>query len=102
MERRAKIALSKDQVEEFCRHHCIRKLSFFGSVLLDRFGPHSDVDALVEFEPGEKVGLLRMAHIENELSMLLGRKVDLRTPADLSKYFRQEVVENAEIQYAKT
>lgn len=101
MERRARISASKEQIEEFCGRHHIRRLSFFGSVLRDEFGPASDIDVLVEFDGEQKVGLLRMAHIENELSGLLKRKVDLRTPEDLSKYFRQEVLDSAEPHYAK-
>jgi uncharacterized protein len=101
MERRAKIEISQKQIEDFCRRNRIGRLSFFGSVLRDDFGPTSDVDVLVEFESGQRVGLIRMAHMENELSQLLGRKADLRTPGDLSRYFRQEVLDNAEIQYAQ-
>jgi hypothetical protein len=90
----------RDRIASFCRRRHIRKLAFFGSVLRDDFGPESDVDVLVEFEPGEVVGLLRMAAMELELSEILGRKVDLRTPQDLSRYFRDEVVASAEVQYA--
>lgn len=82
---------------EFCRRHRIRKLAFFGSVLRDDFGPASDVDVLVEFESGARVGLIRLAGIENELSELLGRKVDLNTPGCLSPYFRDEVLREAEV-----
>ncbi len=96
-----KIAVPKAEIEAFCRRNHIRKLSFFGSVLRDDFSDASDVDVLVEFEPGQRVGLIRMAGMELELSELLGRKVDLRTPADLSRYFRQEVMESAEVQYAE-
>lgn len=88
------------QIAEFCRKHRIRKLALFGSVLRDDFGPESDVDVLVEFEPGASVGPIRMAGMELELSSLMGRKVDLRTANDLSRYFRDEVVSEAEIQYA--
>lgn len=80
-------------------HIC--RLSLFGSVLRDDFKPGSDVDILVEFEPGFKIGLIKMARMENELLDILGRKVDLRTPGDLSRYFRNEVLENAEVEYAK-
>jgi len=88
------------QLAQFCRRNQIRRLSFFGSVLREDFGPDSDVDVLVEFEPGAKVGLLRMAALESELSQVVGRKVDMRTPADLSRYFREEVVAGAQVQYA--
>lgn len=69
-------------------------------MLREDFGPDSDVDVLVEFGPGVKVGLLRMAVLESELSEIIGRKVDLRTAADLSRYFRAQVVATAEVQYA--
>jgi predicted nucleotidyltransferase len=88
------------QLAHFCRHNRIRRLSFFGSVLREDFGPDSDVDVLVEFEPGAKVGLIRIAALESELSQVAGRKVDMRTPADLSRYFRDEVVAGAKVQYA--
>jgi predicted nucleotidyltransferase len=96
-----KIKLPKDKIAKFCRRHHIRRLSLFGSVLRKDFRPDSDVDVLVEFEPSYRVGLIRLAGIEAELSKLLGRKVDMRTPADLSRYFRQEVLEVAEVQYAQ-
>lgn len=84
-----------------CRRHHIRKLSLFGSTLKGTNRPDSDVDLLVEFEPGHKPGLLRLAEIEAQLSELLGgRTVDLRSPLDLSRYFRDEVVRTAELQYA--
>lgn len=76
----------------------IRRLAFFGSVLRDDFDKDSDIDVLVEFEPGVSVGLCFFA-IERELSELLGKKVDLNTPAFLSKYFRDEVMAEAEVQY---
>ncbi len=95
------IVIPKDKVAEFCRRNHIRKLALFGSVLRDDFGADSDVDVLVEFEQGHTVGLLRMAGLQIELSEMLGREVDLRTPAELSRYFRDEVVRSAEIQYAE-
>ncbi len=101
MTTRAHIQVPKEEIGAFCRKHHIRKLSLFGSVLSDDFRPDSDVDVLVEFEPGSVVGLIRLAGIEIELSEILGRKADLRTPEDLSKYFRQEVLDSAEILYAK-
>lgn len=91
------IAIDEHALAAFCRRHRIRKLAFFGSVLRDDFGPQSDVDVLVEFEPGVRVGLIGLAHIENELSDLLGRKVDLNTPGCLSPYFREEVLKEAEV-----
>ena len=98
---RVRIDIPKEKVAAFCRRHPIRKLSFFGSVLREDFGPESDIDVLVEFEPGHVVGYFRFAEMESELSNLLGRKVDLRTPAELSPYFRQEVLDTAEVEYAQ-
>ncbi len=89
------LVFSRRRLEDFCRRNHIRKLALFGSVLTDRFGPDSDVDVLVEFEPGSRVGLMRMAGMEIELSDILGRKADLRTPAELSRYLRQEVLNTA-------
>jgi predicted nucleotidyltransferase len=84
-----------------CRRHHIHRLSLFGSVLKGTAGPESDVDLLVEFEPGRAPGLLGLAGIEHELSALLGgRSVDLRTAQDLSVHFRSDVVRSAAVQYA--
>lgn len=100
--KRKDIKISPAKITAFCRRHHIRKLSLFGSVLRDDFQPDSDVDVLVEFEPGHVPGLLRLAAMEHELSALLaGRPVDLRTPQDLSRYFRDEVLAEAEVQYAR-
>ena len=96
-----RIKIDQKRVAEFCRKHHIRRLAFFGSVLRRDFRADSDVDVLVEFEPGHAVGLLRMAGLELEFSELLGRKVDLRTPAELSRYFRDEVMKASEIQYVE-
>lgn len=86
---------------EFCRRNGIRRLSLFGSRLKGTAGPDSDVDLLVEFEPDRIPGLLGIAQMEIELSeMLGGKRVDLRTAEDLSRYFRDEVVRSAELQYA--
>lgn len=101
MPMKSQILLPKEKIEEFCRKHHIRKLSLFGSVLSDDFRPDSDIDILVEFEPEQTPGLIRFAGMEIELSEILERKVDLRTPEDLSKYFRQEVLDSAEVQYAE-
>ena len=92
--------VSREALADFCRRNHIRRLSLFGSVLRDDFGPNSDVDVLVDFESGHRIGLIKMAGIEIQLSQLFGRKVDLRTPMDLSRYFRDEVVSSAEVQYA--
>jgi predicted nucleotidyltransferase len=98
---KAKIAIPRDKIAEFCKKHRIRRLSLFGSVISENFRQDSDVDVLVEFKPGQVVGLLRLAGMELELSEILGRKVDLRTAADLSRYFREEVVSSAEVQYVE-
>lgn len=90
-----------DALAGLCRRHHIRRLALFGSMLKGTNRPDSDVDLLVEFEPEARPGLLDMAQIELELSPLLGgRRVDLRTAQDLSRYFRDEVVRMAEVQYA--
>lgn len=101
MREKNKIEIPKEKIEAFCRKHHILKLSLFGSVLREDFDPDSDVDVLVEFEPGQIVGLLRLAGMEIELSGIFKRKVDLRTPAELSRYFRQQVLDSAEVQYAQ-
>ncbi len=101
MGKRSHIAIPKKEIEDFCKENHIRKLSLFGSVLRDDFREDSDVDVLIEFEPGQAIGYFRMAGMEIELSELFGCKVDLRTPQELSRYFRQEVLESAEILYAK-
>jgi len=94
--------IPKALIEEFCRKHHIRKLSVFGSYLREDFGSDSDIDFLVEFDREHIPGLLRLAGMERELSELLGgRKVDLRTVQDLSRYFRDQVVASAEVQYAE-
>jgi predicted nucleotidyltransferase len=96
-----RIEIDKGKIAEFCRRHHIRKLAFFGSALRDDFSDDSDLDVLVEFEEGHVPGLAFFA-MEDELSELLGRKVDLNTPGFLSPYFRDEVAENAEVQYVAT
>ena len=95
------LVVPQKQVADFCRRNHIRSLSLFGSVLSEDFGPDSDVDVLVEFEPGHRVGSIRLAGMEIELSRILGRRTDMRTPADLSRYFRQEVLDVAEVQYVE-
>ena len=94
-----RIDIPKDRIAEFCRRHHIRRLSLFGSALRDDFRPDSDVDVLVEFEPDARVGLIRLGTMEIELGEILGRKVDLNTPGFLSKYFRDEVLAEAQVQY---
>jgi len=95
-----RIPIPKDQITDFCRCHHIRKFSLFGSVLREDFRPDSDIDVLVEFEAGHVPGLIRLAGMERELSDLLGgRTVDLNTPMCLSRYFRNQVLAEAEVQY---
>jgi hypothetical protein len=97
----AKIDISKEKIAAFCRRHHIRRLALFGSVLRDDFGPDSDVDVLVEFEPGHVPGLAFIT-LQDKLSELLGYEVDLNTPASLSPCFRREVLEEAQTLYNAT
>jgi len=99
--KKSPIDLPQHEIEKFCRKHHIRRLALFGSALREDFGPDSDIDLLVEFAPNHIPGFIRLAGMEIELSELLGRKVDMRTPEDLSRYFRKEVVDSAEVQYAE-
>lgn len=98
---RARIAVDRENLANFCRRHHIARLALFGSVLRDDFRPESDVDVLVEFEPGFTPGLDFFA-MESELSELLGRKVDLNTPQFLSPSFRGRVQDEAEVQYVRS
>ncbi len=93
------LAIDRQAIARFCQRHHIQKLALFGSVLREDFRPDSDVDVLVEFEPGQRVGLAFFA-MQEELSELLGRKVDLNTPNFLSRYFRDQVRAEAEVLYA--
>jgi uncharacterized protein len=96
------ITFSGEELAEFCRRHHIRELSLFESVLREDFHPDGDIDVLVVFEEGHTSGFFGLARTEEELSKLLGgRTVDLRTPQDLSRYFREEVLASAEVQYAR-
>ncbi len=90
-----RITIDKDRLRDLCRRHGVAKLSLFGSVTRDDFGPHSDVDVLVEFAPSARIGLLDLARFQLELSELLGRDVQVSTPGSLSRYFRQDVVDGA-------
>ncbi|MGL1833320.1 nucleotidyltransferase family protein [Rhodocyclaceae bacterium SMB388] len=94
------LTLDETTLASFCEAHHILRLSLFGSQLKGTARPDSDIDLLVEFDPEHVPTLLGIAGMEIELSELLGRKVDLRTPGDLSRYFRDEVVRTAELQYA--
>jgi predicted nucleotidyltransferase len=95
---RAKIDIPAERVSNFCRRHHIRRLAFFGSVLRDDFSPNSDVDVIVEFESGHIPGLDFFA-MQDELSGILGRVVDLNTPGFLSVQFRDRALADAEVQY---
>jgi predicted nucleotidyltransferase len=94
-----KIDIPRAELTAFCQRNHICWPAFFGSVLRDDFNPESDIDVLVEFEPDYRVGLIRLAGMEIELSELIERKVDLRTPGDLSHYLRQDVLDTPEVQY---
>ncbi len=93
-----KIHIPQAQIEALCRRNRVRRLALFGSVLRDDFGPQSDVDILVEFQPGTTMGL-RFFGLQEELTALIGRPVDLNTPGFISPYFREEVLANAEDVY---
>jgi predicted nucleotidyltransferase len=90
------------RIAAFCRANGIRKLSLFGSALTDRFRDDSDIDLLIEFEPDQRTGYLRMAALERELSEIIGRKADLRTAGELSRHFREDVLRDAVPQYERT
>ena len=100
MRRTPHIPIPEERLADFCRRHHIRSLSFFGSVLREDFHEGSDVDVLVEFDPEHIPGLIRFSQMELDLTDLLGRKVDLHTPASLSPYIRARVIGEAQVQYA--
>ena len=95
------LAASREEIEAFCLRHHVRKLSLFGSILTSRFDPRSDIDVLVDFLPGHVPGYFELAGMEIELSRALGRKADLRTPQELSPYFRDQVLASAAVQYER-
>lgn len=92
--------VSKNELKRFCKKRGIKKLSLFGSALRNEMKKESDVDLLVEFQAGSTPGLMGLAGIEIELTKMIGRKVDLRTPSELSRYFRDEVLLKARVEYA--
>ena len=94
------ITINRESLECFCREHGIRRVALFGSVLRDDFRPDSDVDVLVEFEPGVHIGLMGLAGLEVEFGRMVGRKVDLNTPGGLHRRFRDRVLAEAEVVYA--
>jgi len=97
---RTQILFPKERIAEFCRKHHIKKLAIFGSVLREDFRDNSDIDVLVEFDPDHVPGLAFFA-MEEELAEILGRKVDLNTPQCLSRYFRDQVLQEAVVQYVE-
>lgn len=97
---RSRIPIPTDQIAEICQKYHIHRLALFGSVLRDDFRPGSDIDILIEFEPGRTPGFT-FIDIQDQLSVLLGRPVDLNTPQDLSRYFRDRVLLEAEIIYGQ-
>ncbi len=94
------IAVPKDAIADFCRRHHIRRLALFGSVLREDYAPDSDIDVLVEFEPGHVPGF-GFISIQDELSKIFGRNVDLNTPGSLSPYFREKVLAQAHVLHAE-
>ncbi|MEP7291703.1 MAG: nucleotidyltransferase family protein [Chloroflexota bacterium] len=95
------IDIPEAALENFCQKVHVRKLSLFGSVLRPGFRPDSDIDVLVEFEPGHTPGYITLGAMHVELEGILGRSVDIRTPASLSEYFRQDVLDRAQVQYER-
>jgi len=97
-----KIKLSKEKIIEFCKENYIIKLSLFGSILRDDFNENSDIDILVEFDKNHVPGFIKLANMTSKLSKLIGgKKVDIRTPNELSPYFRERVLQSAEVQYVQ-
>lgn len=92
--------IPQEELKAFCHRHHITRMSLFGSALRDELKPESDIDLLVEFDKDYIPGLLDLAGMEIEFSEIIGRKVDLRTPAELSRYFRDDVLKNAKVEYA--
>jgi predicted nucleotidyltransferase len=97
--KKSRLNIPRQEIADFCRANRIRRLALFGSVLRDDFTASSDVDVLVEFDPNARVGMIRLAALEDELSQILGRKADLNTPGFLSKYYRERILSEAEVQY---
>lgn len=96
------LAINKERIADFCWRHNIERLAIFGSALRDDFSADSDIDVLVDFLPGHVPGFFGLFDMEEELSAIFGgRKVDLRTPEDLSRYFRDKVVTEAQVQYVR-
>lgn len=96
-----KVTMSPEKISGFCHRNSIQRLSLFGSILRDDFNDQSDVDFLVEFAVGATPGYFGLVAMEDELTEMTGRKADLRTPEELSRYFRHEVLEEAVVQFAQ-
>lgn len=94
------IQIDRTKLEAFCRRYPVRRLSLFGSVIHGDFRPDSDVDVLVEFHSDAQIGYLKLVQMQMELEQIIGRSVDLRTPNELSRYFRDQVMREALVQYA--
>ena len=101
VEMNPQVSIPKARLASFCRSRGIKRLAVFGSALRSDFGPDSDIDLLVEFEQGRTPGLLGIAGMELDLSDMLGRRVDLRTAGDVSRRFRQQVLNEAQVQYER-
>lgn len=96
------LAINREKIAEFCEHHHIRRLAIFGSALRDDFTADSDVDVLVDFVPRHVPGFFGLFDMEEEMSVIFGgHKVDIRTPEDLSRYFRDKVIAKSEVQYVQ-
>jgi predicted nucleotidyltransferase len=95
----ANLSVPRKQIQIFCQRHHIRRMSFFGSVLRDDFGPESDIDVLVEFEEGARVTLFDMVDMQDELAALLGRHIDLATPDGLNRHLQADVLAHAQVIY---
>lgn len=92
------IQIPPEEIADFCVRHHIRRMSLFGSVVRDDFRPESDIDVLVEFEDGRTPGLEFFA-MEDQLSRILGKRVDLNTPGGLHRFIRKSVLEDAQVIY---
>lgn len=96
-----RVNIQQDLLARFCQKYPIRKLSLFGSILRENFTDSSNIDFLVEFLPEARAGYFELIRMENELTDIVSRQVDLRTSKELSRYFRQEVMEEAAVQYVQ-
>ena len=101
MSENIKVNLPLDDIRAYCETQPIARLSLFGSALRDELTPESDIDLLVQYAPGAEIGYFELAQQEIDLSELIGRKVDLRTPRELSRYFRRQVLDSARLIYAQ-